>query len=288
MAIAAKLAQSHPAVGEQQSQRFNVVMLDEYQDTSHAQRVLLRSLFGGVRPGVSVTAVGDPMQSIYGWRGATAENLAAFVEDFPQEDGSPAPKDQLTTSWRNPQRALELANDVAAKLFSESAGPRPVDELQPRDGAPEGDIELGYFASEREEHEHIAQHLKSLYERYEDPNDFSAAVLVRTNKQSPLIAQALDDAGVPNEIVGLGGLLWQPEIQDLIAVATILVRPPAGHQRRTARAHRAHVRARRKGSAAAIGTSTQPCRRRCSGIRTVALGGRRPSRASRRPTSGAD
>lgn len=225
MAIAAKLAQSHPAVGEQQSQRFNVVMLDEYQDTSHAQRVLLRSLFGGVRPGVSVTAVGDPMQSIYGWRGATAENLAAFVEDFPQEDGSPAPKDQLTTSWRNPQRALELANDVAAKLFSESAGPRPVDELQPRDGAPEGDIELGYFASEREEHEHIAQHLKSLYKRYEDPNDFSAAVLVRTNKQSPLIAQALDDAGVPNEIVGLGGLLWQPEIQDLIAVATILVRP---------------------------------------------------------------
>lgn len=225
MAIAAALAESHPQVGEQQSQRFNVVMLDEYQDTSHAQRVLLRSLFGGVRPGVSVTAVGDPMQSIYGWRGATAENLAAFVKDFPQADGSPAPKDQLTISWRNPQQTLTLANDVAGHLFAETGGPRPVDELSPRDNAPEGEVQLAYFASENEEREFVANHLKAQLDACEDPSRFSAAVLVRTNKQSPLISQALDAVGVPNEIVGLGGLLWQPEIQDLIAVATILLRP---------------------------------------------------------------
>lgn len=225
MSIAATLAKNFPLLGEQQSARYRVIMLDEYQDTSHAQRILLRSLFGGERVGLSVTAVGDPMQSIYGWRGATAENLEAFVTDFPQPDGTPAPKDQLTTSWRNPSTVLSLANDVASKLFSESPGERPVDELSPKPTAPAGKVELGYFASEDEERAFIAEHLRQLYESTPEGEDFSAAVLVRTNKQSPLIAAALDEVGVPNEIFGLGGLLWQPEIQDLVAVATLLVRP---------------------------------------------------------------
>ncbi|MDO5032083.1 ATP-dependent helicase [Corynebacterium sp.] len=225
MSIAATLAQKFPLLGRQQSSRYTVVMLDEYQDTSHAQRILLRSLFGGQRQGLSVTAVGDPMQAIYGWRGATAENLAAFVEDFPQEDGTDAPKDQLTTSWRNPVTALALANDVAADVFSANPGPRPVDELSPRAGAPGGDVQLAYFASEDEERAFVAERLRALYDATPEGEEFSAAVLVRTNRQAPLIAAALDAAGVPNEIVGVGGLLWQPEVQDLIAVATILVRP---------------------------------------------------------------
>ena len=80
MSVAAKLARDHKTVGASQRSRYRVVMLDEYQDTSHAQRVLLRSLFGeGADPSLTVTAVGDPMQAIYGWRGATAANLAAFV-----------------------------------------------------------------------------------------------------------------------------------------------------------------------------------------------------------------
>ena len=225
MSIAATLAQNFPVLGEEQSARYRVIMLDEYQDTSHAQRILLRSLFGGEREGLSVTAVGDPMQSIYGWRGATSENLAAFVEDFPQNDGENAPKDQLTTSWRNPSTVLTLANDVAAELFSAAPGKRPVDELAPKPTAPAGDVQLGYFATEDEERDFIAQHLRKLYDATPEGEDFSAAVLVRTNKQSPLIAAALDEAGVPNEIFGLGGLLWKPEIQDLVAVATLLVRP---------------------------------------------------------------
>src|SRR5699024_9609160 len=77
--IAARGAAAEPRIGAVQRQRHRVVMLDEYQDTSHSQRVLLRSLFGGsAHPNLSVTAVGDPMQAIYGWRGATTENLNAF------------------------------------------------------------------------------------------------------------------------------------------------------------------------------------------------------------------
>ncbi|MDT7560146.1 MAG: ATP-dependent helicase UvrD/PcrA, partial [Pseudonocardiales bacterium] len=85
MAIAARIAAGHPEVGAGERSRYRAVLLDEYQDTGHAQRVLLRSLFR-VEPGeepMAVTAVGDPCQSIYGWRGASAANLPRFSTDFP-------------------------------------------------------------------------------------------------------------------------------------------------------------------------------------------------------------
>ena len=80
----------HPEVGAIERGRYRAVLLDEYQDTGHAQRVLLRSLFGAARRtgrAIPVTAVGDPCQSIYGWRGASAGNLPRFRTDFPAPDG---------------------------------------------------------------------------------------------------------------------------------------------------------------------------------------------------------
>src|SRR6202008_4621894 len=79
MARAAVVARDHPEVGVIERERFRVVLLDEYQDPSHAQVVLLRSLFGQGHP---VTAVGDPCQSIYGWRGASAGTLDRFPAEF--------------------------------------------------------------------------------------------------------------------------------------------------------------------------------------------------------------
>ena len=90
-----------------------MVLLDEYQDTSHAQLVLLRSLFGGGHP---VTAVGDPCQSIYGWRGASAGNLRRFRTDFPAPDGQPAPVRVLSTSFRNTGNVLVAAGAIQADL----------------------------------------------------------------------------------------------------------------------------------------------------------------------------
>ncbi|MHB1596897.1 MAG: ATP-dependent helicase, partial [Streptosporangiaceae bacterium] len=80
MAIAARIAVRHPEVGAVERARYQVVLLDEFQDTSHAQLELLRALFGGGHP---VTAVGDPCQSIYGWRGASAGNMKRFADHFP-------------------------------------------------------------------------------------------------------------------------------------------------------------------------------------------------------------
>ncbi len=88
MALAARIASRHPEVGLAERGRYQVVLLDEYQDTSHAQLVLLRALFSGGHP---VTAVGDPCQSIYGWRGASAGNLRRFSEDFPVLPKTPRP-----------------------------------------------------------------------------------------------------------------------------------------------------------------------------------------------------
>lgn len=231
MSVAARLAHDHEFVGASQSQRYRVVMLDEYQDTSHAQRVLLRSLFGqgpdddSRRHPLTVTAVGDPMQAIYGWRGATAANLAAFVEDFPEPTGALAPTKQLTTSWRNPAEVLTLANCVSDSLLG-TGSDRVVAALEPRPGAGAGEVELGFFEYEDEELDFVADTLAAQYEAARAAGEpFNAAVLVRANKTSPEVAEALDERGVPFEIVGLAGLLDVPEVADAIAIAAMLVRP---------------------------------------------------------------
>ena len=144
MASAARLASTFPHVGQQLRGRYRVVLLDEYQDTGHAQRVALSSLFGGgVDDELALTAVGDPIQSIYGWRGASATNLPRFTTDFPRSDGTPAPTLELRTSWRNPPRALYLANAVSAQARRRAVAVRA---LRPRPDADPGTIRCALVA----------------------------------------------------------------------------------------------------------------------------------------------
>jgi DNA helicase-2/ATP-dependent DNA helicase PcrA len=112
VALAARIARDCPDVAALERVRWGAVLLDEYQDTGEAQRVLLTSVFGP-RPADGdgawcVTAVGDPRQSIYGWRGASAGNLERFGHDF---GGGRAAS--LTISFRNGERVLAAANAVA-------------------------------------------------------------------------------------------------------------------------------------------------------------------------------
>lgn len=224
---AARLAEKNPLVGKVLRSRFKVVLLDEYQDTSHAQRVLLRSLFNSA----AVTAVGDPMQAIYGWRGATSTNLDRFVDDY-QRDGMPAEKKELTISFRNPPEVLNLANKVSSTVLGSPNDPkRPVSPLDPRPGAPAGEVQLGFFHTVEDELNFVADELADAYDKRDLSDEpFTAAVLVRTNAASAPIANALRDRGVPVEIVGLTGLLNTPEVQDLIAIATMLIRPQDDEQ----------------------------------------------------------
>src|SRR4029077_8202234 len=163
MAAAARLVSTVPQVGEQLRSRYRVVLLDEYQDTGYAQRVLLSSLFGGgVDEELALTAVGDPIQSIYGWRGASATNLPRFTTDFPLPDGGPAPVLELRTSWRNPPRALHVANAVSADARRRSVAVRA---LRSRPDAEPGTVRCALLTDVQAEREWVADHLHRRYQQ---------------------------------------------------------------------------------------------------------------------------
>lgn len=232
MSLSARLAADNPDVGRAERERCRLILLDEYQDTGHAQRVLLSSLFGGAQdPSLSVTAVGDPMQSIYGWRGASAANLPRFVTDFPsaRRRGAAVLADRkfLSTSWRNPPEALVLANAVAEPLRARGVA---VEELTARPGAVAGDVRLALTTTADEEREWVAGTIAHEYEaaRRRDEPPPTAAVLIRRNADAEPMAEVLRRFGLPVEVVGLGGLLRTPEVADLVAMLRMLSDPLAG------------------------------------------------------------
>ncbi len=224
MSAAARLAMTAPQVGAQLRQRYRVVLLDEYQDTGHTQRIALSSLFGGgVDDGLALTAVGDPIQSIYGWRGASAANLPRFVTDFPLSDGTPAPTLELRTSWRNPPEVLHLANATSEQARRRSVNVR---ELLPRPDAEPGTIRAALLNDVVAERNWVADRIAARY--LENPTPPTAAVLVRRNADAAPMAEALTARGVPVEVVGLAGLLAIPEVADVVAMLRLVVDPTGG------------------------------------------------------------
>lgn len=226
MSLAARLATTRPEVVTAERAGINAVLLDEYQDTGHAQRLLLSALFGGGEP-LAVTAVGDPIQSIYGWRGASAANLPRFAQDFPRADGSGAHRRELLTSWRNCRGTLYLANEVSAQLRARGV---PVSTLRPREDAPEGTVRLALTETVADERRWIADHVEAAYRAAEEAQrpPATVAILVRRNEDSAPMAAELSQRGIPVEVVGIGGLLHVPEITDIVATLRLMADPMAG------------------------------------------------------------
>ncbi|HEX7321771.1 MAG TPA: ATP-dependent DNA helicase [Mycobacterium sp.] len=228
MAAAARLASTCDRVGAQLRDTYRVVLLDEYQDTGHAQRVALSALFGGgVDDGLALTAVGDPIQSIYGWRGASATNLPRFGTDFPLSDGTPAPALELRTSWRNPPEVLRVANVVAAEARQRSVAVRT---LRPRPDAAPGTVRAALLPDVIAEREWVADQVQQRYRRAwtDGVAAPTAAVLVRRNADAAPMAEAIRACGIPVEVVGLAGLLFVPEVADLVAMLRLVAEPTAG------------------------------------------------------------
>ncbi|MCM2576162.1 UvrD-helicase domain-containing protein [Streptomyces meridianus] len=222
IALSAALARAHPEVGRQLREEFAVVLLDEYQDTSVAQRLLLASLFGD-GTGHAVTAVGDPCQAIYGWRGASVANLDDFPEHFPFADGSPARRFALSENRRSGGRLLDLANRLAAPLRARHAG---VEALRPAPGAErDGIVRCALLTTHAEELAWLADSVAHLVRTGTPPGEI--AVLCRTAGDFARIQGALVERDVPVEVVGLSGLLHLPEIADLVAVCEVLQDPTA-------------------------------------------------------------
>ncbi len=228
MAIAARLARSFPRLGAMERQRFKAVLLDEFQDTSEAQMVLLTSLFvpaDGAEP-VPVTAVGDPNQSIYGWRGASATTLASFPGQFVDADGD-ASVLALTTSWRNDAGILDAANRTSSPLRRGSAVAAHV--LRPRPGAGHGTVQAVRCETAQDEARAVAEWVAARWFGADGRHaSGTAAVLCRKRSLFPMIAEALTERGLPVEIVGIGGLLTTPEVADLVSLLWVVQDPTRG------------------------------------------------------------
>ncbi len=222
IALAATLARDVPEVGRALREQFGVVLLDEYQDTSVAQRVLLAGLFGD-GTGHPVTAVGDPCQAIYGWRGASVANLDDFPEHFPHRDGTPAARFSLSENRRSGGRLLTLANDLAAPLRERHPAVVP---LRPADGAERaGRVRCALLRTHAEELTWLADSVAHLVRTGTPPGE--VAVLCRTATDFAAIQRELVARDVPVEVVGLSGLLHLPEVADLVAVLEVLADPTA-------------------------------------------------------------
>ncbi|MER5555890.1 ATP-dependent DNA helicase [Streptomyces sp. NPDC002793] len=230
IALSAELALTRPEVGALLRDEFRVVLLDEYQDTSVAQRLLLAALFGaggaggaGGTGGHAVTAVGDPCQAIYGWRGASVANLDDFPQHFPHADGTPATRYSLSENRRSGGRLLHLANGLAEPLRAMHEG---VEALRPAPGAErDGTVRCALLRTHAEEIDWLGGSLAHLVRTGTPPGEI--AVLCRTAGDFPRIQAALVARDVPVEVVGLSGLLHLPEVADLVAVCEVLQDPGA-------------------------------------------------------------
>lgn len=249
LALAVETLRRSPAAVSTLRARTPVVLLDEVQDTSVGQTVLLSTLFRGN----SVMAVGDPHQSIYGFRGASASNLQSFHRDFrglqrDAEDENGASSDaasvtlSLSTSWRNPGAILAAANRVsaplAAKLESEATGVsvQPLTSRAQYLGIAETDdflnIEVNSAETVAEEFAQIAEWMREARAAHlaRTLRPATAAVVFRNRRHMAAVSEALWVAGVPNRIVGLGGLLTTPEITDLVSVLRCIWYADAGSE----------------------------------------------------------
>ena len=239
IALACAIAESVPEAAAQVRAQYPAVLLDEFQDTSVAQVRLLSALFADS----GVTAVGDPHQAIYGWRGASAAALDTFHQRFNPtgtallESGTSAaeatPVLELSTSWRNDSTILEVANVVSAPLRSgvvEDGDPvgehLTVAPLRARPAAFGLEPGAAFGAFLQDPAEEARTVVAFLAERWSPSAEM--AVLCRTRAQMDPIAAELEEAGLPYTIIGLGGMLYVPEVADVRALLTVASNPERG------------------------------------------------------------
>ena len=222
--LGARLATERPEVGEVERGKYRIVLLDEYQDTSVAQARMLSRLFSGPDAaggrGHAVTAVGDPNQAIYGWRGASVSNILGFGVDFPTATGSTdVPSYALTVNRRSDGRILEVANRLAQPLYDQFPQVRP---LEAKPGAEPGVVRAAVHETYGAELAWLPEQVQAAYDAMAEPRWSEIGVLTRDNGTAADVFDALTSAQVPVEIVGLQGLLRLPEVAEVVATLTLL------------------------------------------------------------------
>jgi DNA helicase-2/ATP-dependent DNA helicase PcrA len=214
------IVETAPDVRAELREQHRVVLLDEYQDTSVIQTRFLAALFRDS----AVMAVGDPHQSIYGWRGASADNLYAFSHAFAHQQR--ADTYSLMTSWRNDRSILDVANRILTPLQRPGLD---VPALEPRPGAGTGRVEVLFPHTVDEEAEQVADwFLQRRTEHTDAGREHTGAILFRSKRHMQTFAAALTRRGIPHRILGLGGLLSTPEVVDVVSMLRVIHDPTAG------------------------------------------------------------
>lgn len=230
VSFAAKIAIEHPEVGAELRERYKVVLLDEFQDTSVAQLEFLGALFKN-HP---VTAVGDPNQAIYGWRGASQASLAMFQNYF--SDGK-VETYNLSKAWRNDSDILDFANRSAEPLRAapnwrtESDAQKeqrqrtasPILEARPK--AEQGLVYCTLASSKEQEWERLGQFLQDNWKE-----EYTCAILCRNRSEFLPAAAELEKRGLKYEVHGSGGLLEDPAVKMLRAALSIVANPANGQE----------------------------------------------------------
>jgi DNA helicase-2/ATP-dependent DNA helicase PcrA len=209
------LLQQHPDLAEHYRRRFRHVLVDEYQDTNHAQYVLVRELTGSpdeILPPAELVVVGDADQSIYAFRGATIRNILEFERDYPD-----ARTILLEQNYRSTQTILSAANAVIARNPD-----RPAKNLWSQAGA--GESILGYVAeNEHDEAAWVAQRIDELRGQGTPPSD--VAIFYRTNAQSRVFEEVFIRVGLPYKVVGGVRFYERKEVRDALAYLRVITNP---------------------------------------------------------------
>ncbi|MET3920164.1 DNA helicase-2/ATP-dependent DNA helicase PcrA [Arthrobacter sp. UYEF20] len=202
-----------PALADSYRRRFRHVLVDEYQDTNHAQYALVREIVGEGPGAAELTVVGDSDQSIYAFRGADIRNIVEFEQDYPD-----ARTIKLEQNYRSTQTILSAANSVISRNPN-----RPEKRLWTAEG--DGEKIVGYVGeNEHDEAQFIAKEI----DRLQDEGDLrpgDVAIFYRTNAQSRSIEDVLVRVGLPYKVVGGTRFYERKEIKDALAYLRVLVNP---------------------------------------------------------------
>lgn len=216
--LSREIVQRYPAVASEIRSRFAVALLDEYQDTSISQRILLQEIFGS---GFPLTAVGDPCQAIYGWRGASVANINNFTEHFPLVEFSPSPVFPLSKNRRSGVKILEAANIISETLRRE----HPQVELLDPDRNHPGYITLALFDSADQEVQWMADRITQQHSQLGPSEDI--AVLSPNRNYLIRMRDQLRARGVPVQLHSSADLLAEPIVVDLQSLLTVVHEPTA-------------------------------------------------------------
>ena len=212
-----ELVKNNTNIKDELRTNFKAVLLDEYQDTSIIQRMILVEIFGDAHP---VTAVGDPLQAIYGWRGASVSNIDNFTKHFPLKNGNASKIYNLTSNFRSGLKILEHANSISKSLRDMH---KAINVLV-ADKEDFGEVKIGLFETGAEEAKEIVKQVKELiFEKKVQYKDI--VILSRNTKELLPIYDQLIKNEIPAAFSGKQDLADVPEVSEVLSYLRILEDP---------------------------------------------------------------